>query len=354
MPCTFNVLSDLTFRIEKIAVFRALQLGDMLCIIPTVRAIRMALPKATITLIGLPWQKDFVTRFSNYFDEFVEFSGWPGLPEREWYPESCLAFVRDMQQRKFDLVVQMQGNGILTNSMCLLWNGRITAGLKKPFEPCPGEGIFIVSDDDCDHEIVRFQKLLAPLGIKEAGSSLEFNLTADELALFAHVARQLHLSEKRYVCLHPGARDPKRRWSTSKFASVANEIYNQGFEILITGSSQEVEIMDQVQREASVPTIHSVGELGDVSLGLLATFIKHSALLFSNDTGVSHIAAALKTPSVILFSPYSNQQRWAPLDRNLHKALSHAEAETPEYVIDRCLDQLRLNVKEFSQSETNQ
>src|SRR4051812_7519387 len=125
MPHDVSVDVTSTFDFKKIAVFRALQLGDMLCIIPTVRAIRHAYPKATITLIGLPWQKDFVARFPDYFDEFITFPGWPGLPEQGWNAEASVSFLREMQEEKFDLVLQMQGNGILTNSMCLLWNGKL-------------------------------------------------------------------------------------------------------------------------------------------------------------------------------------------------------------------------------------
>lgn len=328
-------------EISSIAIFRALQLGDMLCIIPTVRAIRSAFPTASITLIGLPWQSDLAKRFPNYFDSFIEFSGWPGLPEFPWEAERSVAFLKHMQEQKFDLVFQLQGNGILTNSMCLLWDGKHTAGLRKSSEFI-SKGIYTVSEDT-DHEILRFMKILETIGIESKGTYLEFPISDDEHQLFQNSCEILGIKNKKYVCIHPGARDPKRRWSLENFAHVADAIYHHGYEVVLTGSVFELDIMDKLASLATVPVINSVQRLNDVSLGHLAAVISNSSLLVSNDTGVSHIASALKVPSVIIFSPYSDQNRWAPLDAKIHIPISSQSATEVNGVITSVLDHLKLN-----------
>src|SRR5262249_39522148 len=61
------------------------------------------------------------------------------------------------------------------------------------------------------------------------------------------------------------------------------------------------------------------------TFGAMAALLKNSRLVITNDTGTSHLAAALKTPSVVIFTA-SDPQRSAPLDTTLHYAV-HAPVD---------------------------
>src|SRR5579884_538412 len=93
----------------RVLVLRALQLGDLLCAVPAFRALRATWPDAEIVLLGLPWARAFVERYSAYFDGFREFPGYPGLPERPPQIERIPAFLAAIQTERFDLAIQLHG-----------------------------------------------------------------------------------------------------------------------------------------------------------------------------------------------------------------------------------------------------
>src|SRR5690606_22645893 len=59
---------------------------------------------------------------------------------------------------------------------------------------------------------------------------------------------------------------------------------------------------------------------GRTDIGQLAALLERAALLVCNDTGPSHLAAALRTPSVVCSTP-PDVNGWAPLDHTLHRTL---------------------------------
>jgi ADP-heptose:LPS heptosyltransferase len=333
-----------TDSIHKIAIFRALYLGDMLCIVPALRAVRTAYPQAKIVLIGLPWQRSFVKRFSKYIDQFIDFPGWPGLPEQEFNGDRVLNFLHDMRAERFDLLLQMQGNSMIANSMCMLWGAKRACGLRRTDGYNPDHNSFIVSEDN-EHEILRYLKLLDLLEIPRQGSNLEFPFLEEEIENFATIVGKLNLPLGNYICIHPGARDRKKRWSVENFAFVADQLSQQGYAIVLTGSMEEKALLSEVASQMKSPAINIVERFGHVGIGELGAIVKYSVCLISNDTGVSRIADALNTSSVVIFSSYTDPVRWAPLDRLVHLVIPADKASDAEYVLYCILDHIEKQKK---------
>ncbi len=120
---------------RTIVVFRALQLGDMLCAVPALRALRAACPHARITLVGLPWTAAFAARHPRYLDVFVAFPGFPGfpgLPEQPADSATLPDFLAAMRARRADLAIQMHGDGTITNPLVAEFGTRFNTGFGAP------------------------------------------------------------------------------------------------------------------------------------------------------------------------------------------------------------------------------
>jgi ADP-heptose:LPS heptosyltransferase len=367
-------------KLERIAVFRALQLGDLLCVVPALRALRAAAPRARITLIGLPWAEVFAARFCAYIDDFLEFPGFPGLPEQAPALDRLPGFFTAAQAMRFDLALQLHGSGTLSNPLTVALGAACNAGYFEPGQYCPDPRRYLQWIGR-EQEVLRYLRLLRVLGVQAApeyppeskhrwlrtpgnreptvlmmarakpgsarpsqpdtGAQPELPLThaALEFPLQENDFRELEAAFRgighcwppggAYICLHAGARLPSRRWPPRHFAEVACALMADGWTVVMTGSAAEREVIDAVLRHLAILTERRPIDLGGrTTLGALAALIRDASLLVCNDTGVSHIAAAVKTRSVIVCSG-ADPLRWAPLDSQRHRMLYAAVSCRP-------------------------
>lgn len=324
----------LPLDIKKIIVFRALQLGDMLCHIPAMRTLRRAYPQAHITLAGLPWAKAFAERFNQYYDDFMWFPGYPGLPEQNVEPVMFALFLDQVQGRNFDLALQMQGNGTIVNAMVELFGAHYTAGFYQPGDYVPNQKYFMSYPDE-GSEIERHVRLMEFLGIPSQSMALEFPVTRQDQQDYDNL--KLHLLHKEYVCIHPGSRGSWRQWPTAHFAAMADYAVDCGFEAVITGTSNEADIVNDVVNHMQQPAINLAGK---TSLGAIAVLIKNAYALISNCTGVSHLAAAFKTPSIVI-SMDGEPERWGPINKEIHRTINWLEKPDFGKVYDEATQLLR-------------
>jgi len=301
---------------HSIVLFRALQLGDLLCAIPAFRALRIAFRDSRITLAGLPWAHAFVTRFMHYLDDFVAFPGIPQLPEQPADVAALPGFFADMRARHFKLAVQMHGSGAQTNAIVARFDAARTVGFHPQGERAATTGDFYPYPER-GHEIRRLLRLLEFLGIPPQGEELEFPLFDDDYQQLHALTGMDALEPARYVCLHPGARDAAKRWPAKHFARIGEALHDAGYRVVLTGSGAERPLTTAIARAMRNPSINCAAP---VSIGALAALLNHARLLVTNDTGVSHIAAALRLPSVVVFSA-TDPDRWAPLDTRLHRVV---------------------------------
>lgn len=292
-------------------------LGDLLCAVPALRALRAGCPQAEITLIGLPWADELAQRLS-CIDRFIPFPGYPGLPETPFDAAALPPFLARMQAESFDLLLQLHGSGTIVNPLVAAFGAAEVAGFAGPGAWCPQPGRFIGWPQD-GREIERLLALTDHLGLPRQGTALEFAVTQADRAALATTWPQWPDAHP-YVCVHAGAQWPSRRWLPERFAAVADAIAARGRRVVLTGSAGETALVGQVRAHMRRPATDLAGR---TSLWTLGALIEGAELVLCNDTGISHIAAALGRPSVVVSSG-SDVARWAPLDESRHTVLWQA------------------------------
>jgi ADP-heptose:LPS heptosyltransferase len=191
------------------------------------------------------------------------------------------------------------------------------AGFYPAGGKCPDQKAFLPWDDR-EHEVLRMLRLMKFLGIPNRGEALEFPVReSDKNALESGV--QNLPAPGTYVCIHPGARMRTRRWPAERFAQVADRFARQGMPIVLTGSADEAALVGGVRSAMKLPALDLSGR---TDLGALAALVSRAALVVCNDTGISHVAAAVDTPSVVICSG-SDPERWSPLNVERHRVLAH-------------------------------
>jgi ADP-heptose:LPS heptosyltransferase len=296
----------------------------MLCAVPALRALRRARPHDHIVLVGLPWARIFAQRFARYLDEFVEFPGHPALPERTADAASLRAFLAGMRARKLDLALQMHGSGGVTNAIVAEFGARRMAGFRRLDEPAPPGGEY-VDWRERENEVERGLRLLAAAGVPACGTALEFPLEDGDTLELESLQRELGFEAVGAVCVHPGATLRSRRWPPERFAAVGDALHACGMPVVLTGSFAEIPLCERVARAMRRRPVNLAGR---TTLGGLAALIARARLLVCNDTGVSHLAAAFGTRSVVVCSG-ADPARWSPLDRERHHVFWHPVACRP-------------------------
>jgi ADP-heptose:LPS heptosyltransferase len=302
-------------------VLRALPgVGDLLCAVPALRALRAAAPQAHVTLLGLRGSGWFVRRFAYLVDDLLPVEGVAGLPEVRCDAAAALRFFQRAQCRRFDLAVQAHGSGRVTNPLLTLLGASHQVGAHVPdgWVP-PGTSIEYPSGE---HEIVRLLRVVAAAGCPPQGVAIDLPVTPTEERAADALLEGAGLRPREFVCLHPGGSTAERCWPAERFAATGTRLARRGLDILVTGSSNERalarRVADTINRGATRPCrARAVDAAGRTNIGTLAALHRRARLVVTNDTGSSHVAAAVRAPSVVVIRA-SDPIRWAPLDTLRH------------------------------------
>lgn len=148
--------------------------------------------------------------------------------------------------------------------------------------------------------------LKAP-GIEGENSFSPLRLPEDALGFARGFLGNLGLKEgERVLAIHPGSGSPAKNWSPENFARVADGMSRRAKVLLISGPANDG--VEEVRRALKKADSFVVDNL---PLLQLAALLQTSTAYLGNDSGITHLAAALGIPTVAIFGP-TDPAIWGP------------------------------------------
>jgi len=295
----------------KVLVWRRGGIGDTVLLLPALKALRRCFPRSHITAVGNPGPLSLAippadeVRSADKALWAVLFS--PASPNRELRP----------YLRGFDLAV------VYTEDEFLI-RGLEKAGVRQviSWPPFPRERI---------HEADHLLAALTPLGIVDEDPTPRIESLKDVKGIW----ERLNLGE-RVLAVHPGSGSPEKNWSPERFAGLilwAEEELNIS-PLLLCGPADEEAVEGVVWALGKRPPVAE-----DLPLREVASVLRRCSAFVGNDSGITHIAAAVGTPTVALFGP-SDPEVWAPRGPKVKVVASNRMDNLPIAAVQNALKRI--------------
>lgn len=268
----------------QVLAIRAGGLGDTIVTLPAVAALA-ALP-ARVELVGTsPYIELALGRGLASAVHSIDRARFRGLYEER----SVDGELRDLLER-FDLVVA--------------WS-RVRA-LHSELE---GLGIRLLQGDALPppgvHASDHLLGVLEPLGIRGPAGWPRVEVDYRARARERSEAATPSFGDQEFMAIHPGSGSARKNWPAERFEALARMGRDAGLRV--------VWIQGEADRDIVPPLVRAVpGAVArELPLGELSRVLFESAVFVGNDSGVSHLAAAVGTPTLAVFRS-TDPAQWAP------------------------------------------
>jgi anaerobic magnesium-protoporphyrin IX monomethyl ester cyclase len=281
-------------KITRVLIVKLYGIGNGLLALPMLEETRQRFPNAKISLLAEERSKDVFSHLQ-WIDNFIYFpqdKGNAGL-----FKLTCQ-------------IVRMRPQVILStfpmtnNTLAKLYaftGARVIVGHTID-ERNRNLYTHPMNYDVSRHEVQLNLDLLTPFGGKGTESEINFPLPDRIRKTMSRVWSDSVPAGKRTVGFHCGSYldMPQKRYPENKFAEVANKLSAAGLQVILFGGPGEELLGRKIASRMHRPLVNFIGGF---SLLETAALIERCNAMVSNDSGLMHVAASVKTPVLGLFGP---------------------------------------------------
>jgi heptosyltransferase III len=148
------------------------------------------------------------------------------------------------------------------------------------------------------------------------------------------------------IAIHPGSGSEAKNWPLDRFVELTRELLrsDEKRQLLLVGGEADEERVTKLVR--ALPN-ERVSVIKPLSLTKLASLLQNCALFIGHDSGISHLAAAVETPCLLLFGP-TDPAIWAPANLQVRvlrvSSLTMTGIEVSQ-VVENAYELMRIGIR---------
>lgn len=290
--------------VKRVLVVRLRSIGDTVLATPSLFALKRFLPDAQIDILVEDWVAPLLTDHPNVDNLIVLERG--GFMTRA-------RIARELRAERYDVAYNLHG-GTTATFLTRASGARHRVGFKTyqyaklhtTLAPSP----LLLWGQQKTHSVEQQLALLGWTGVPVSDKPrTQLGLPPAAVESVNQQLANAGLADRQIALIHPAAAFETKRWATENFARVAEFVAERGLAPVAIAAPNELGIIDTLLNEASVHVLSL-----ELSLPEVTALAARSRLFIGNDSGIAHIAAAVGTPSVVVFGS-SNVAHWRPWNR---------------------------------------
>lgn len=295
-------------EVRKVLLIRLRSIGDTVLATPSLGALQRFVPNAEIDILVEDW-------VAPVLDGHPHVNNVVTLERRSISSRARVA--REIRSARYDVVYNLHG-GTTATLLTRATGARHRVGyatyqyaqLHNHRSPSP----LLLWGQQKTHSVEQQLALLGWTGVPVTDRPPTLLAVTSEAA--SAIDRRLDevgLTGRKFALIHPAAAFATKQWAADNFARVVEYLADAGFASVAIVAPHESAVLDELVEKCSLRIVTLALSLPEVS-----ALASRSQLFVGNDSGIAHIAAAVGTPSVVIFGS-SNIAHWRPWN--------HASAE---------------------------
>ena len=287
--------------VRKVLVVRLRSIGDTVLATPSLFALKRFLPNAQVDILVEDW-------VAPVLDNHPHVDNVIALERGGFMTRARVA--RELRAANYDVVYNLHG-GTTATFLTRATGARHRVGFKSyqygQLHNHQAPSPLLLWQQQKTHSVEQQLALLGWTGVPVTDrprTSLGISPKAAETV--ERLLDEAELSGQNIALNHPAAAFATKQWAAEKFARVVEFLAERGISSVAIAAPNEQALLEQLRSQTSVNVVTFALSLPEVT-----ALAARSRLFVGNDSGIAHIAAAVGTPSVVVFGS-SNIAHWRP------------------------------------------